>query len=222
MYEDINRRRFLTTGAMTMAGIQLGLIGFAKERSGSAVDRLPVEGKLPSFDGASGWLNSQPLTTAGLRGKVVLVDFWTYTCINWRRTLPYVRAWAAKYKDHGLVVIGVHSPEFAFERNIDNVRWAVKDMKIDYPIAVDSDHAVWNAFNNEYWPALYFGDAQGRIRHHQFGEGEYQESELILQQLLVDAGAGGIGRELVSVDPSGAEVAADWGDLKSEEKLCRL
>jgi thiol-disulfide isomerase/thioredoxin len=219
MYEEIkhNRRRFLAAAAMTMAGTQLGLIGFAGTHSGPAVDRLPVEGKLPSLDGASGWLNSQPLTAAGLRGKVVLVDFWTYTCINWRRTLPYVRAWAAKYKEHGLVVIGVHSPEFAFERNIDNVRWAVKDMKIDYPIAVDSDHAVWNAFNNEYWPALYFGDAQGRIRHHQFGEGEYQESELILQQLLVDAGAAGIGRELVSVDPSGAEVAADWGDLKSEE-----
>jgi thiol-disulfide isomerase/thioredoxin len=160
MYEDINRRRFLTTAAMTMAGIQLGSTGFAKERSGPAVDRLPVEGKLPSFDGASGWLNAQPLTAAGLRGKVVLVDFWTYTCINWRRTLPYVRAWAAKYKDHGLVVIGVHSPEFAFERNIDNVRWAVKDMKIDYPIAIDSDHEIWNAFNNEYWPALYFVDAQ--------------------------------------------------------------
>jgi thiol-disulfide isomerase/thioredoxin len=219
MYEEINhnRRRFLAAAAMTMAGTQLGLIGFAGTHSGPAVDRLPVEGNLPTLAGASGWLNSQPLTAPGLRGKVVLVDFWTYTCINWRRTLPYVRAWAAKYRDHGLVVIGVHSPEFAFERNIDNVRWAVKDMKIDYPVAIDSDHAVWNAFNNEYWPALYFVDAQGRIRHHQFGEGEYQESEVVIQQLLAEAGAGGIGQPLVSVNPTGAEVAADWGDLKSEE-----
>jgi thiol-disulfide isomerase/thioredoxin len=219
MYEEINhnRRRFLAAAAMTMAGAQLGLIGLAKERPAFPADRLPIEGKLPSLTGASAWFNSQPLTAGGLRGKVVLVDFWTYTCINWRRTLPYVRAWATKYKDHGLVVIGVHSPEFVFERKIDNVRWAVKDMKIDYPIAVDSDHAVWNAFENEYWPALYFVDVQGRIRHHQFGEGENQESESILQQLLVDAGAAGFGRELVSVNPSGAEVAADWVDLKSGE-----
>jgi thiol-disulfide isomerase/thioredoxin len=132
---------------------------------------LSVEGKLPSLGGATGWLNSQPLTAAALRGKVVLIDFWTYSCINWRRQLPYVRAWAEKYKDQGLVVIGVHSPEFEFEKNLDNVRWAVKDMRIDYPIAVDSDHAIWAAFGNEYWPALYFIDAQGRIRHHEFGEG---------------------------------------------------
>jgi thiol-disulfide isomerase/thioredoxin len=221
MYEEINhtRRRFLATAAMTLAGTQLSMIGFARAHSSgtSTVERLPVEGKLPSLGGASGWLNSQPLMAAELGGKVVLVDFWTYTCINWRRTLPYVRAWAEKYKDHGLVVVGVHTPEFAFERNIDNVRWAVKDMKIDYPIAIDSDYAIWNAFHNEYWPALYFVDAQGRIRHHQFGEGEYRESELILQQLLGDTGAGGIGRELVSVDATGAEAAADWDDLKSGE-----
>ena len=177
MYEEINqnRRRFLSTAAMTMAATQLGLIGFA--RTSTAADRLPVEGKLPSLGGASGWLNSQPLTAASLRGKVVLVDFWTYSCINWRRTLPYLRAWSEKYKDHGLVVVGAHTPEFGFEKNIDNVRWAAKDMKIEYPIAIDSDYAIWRAFNNEYWPALYFVDAQGRIRHHQFGEGEYQESE---------------------------------------------
>ena len=163
------------------------------------------------------WLNSQPLTAAGLRGKVVLVDFWTYSCINWRRTLPYVRAWAEKYKDQGLVVIGVHTPEFAFEKNVENVRWAAKDMKIDYPIAIDSDHAIWRAFNNDYWPALYFVDAQGHIRHHQFGEGEYEQSEMIIQQLLAEAGTGGIGHELVSVDARGAEVAADWSSLKSPE-----
>ena len=157
------------------------------------------------------------MTAAGLRGKVVLVEFWTYTCINWLRTLPYVRAWAEKYKDRGLVVIGVHSPEFEFEKNVDRVRWAAKDMKVDYPIAIDSDHAIWRAFRNQYWPALYFVDAQGRIRHHQFGEGEYEQSERILQQLLAEAGNGDMGHELVSVDGRGAEAAADWGSLKSPE-----
>jgi len=182
-----------------------------------AAVRLPVEGVLPSLGAATGWLNTPPLTAAGLRGKVVLIDFWTYTCINWRRTLPYVRAWAEKYKDQGLVVIGVHSPEFEFEKNIDNVRWAVPDMGIGYPIAVDSDHALWRAFSNEYWPALYFVDAQGRIRHHQFGEGEYVQSEKIIQQLLREAGNGGIDHQLVSVDAQGAEAAADWDSLKSPE-----
>src|SRR6185295_6219765 len=129
-----------------------------------AAVRLPIEGELPSLGSATEWLNSPPLTASGLRGKVVLVDFWTYTCINWLRTLPYVRAWAEKYKNQGLVVIGVHSPEFAFEKNLDNVRRAVKDMKVDYPIAIDNDHALWRAFKNQYWPALYFVDAQGKIR----------------------------------------------------------
>ena len=179
--------------------------------------KLPIEGELPSLGSATGWLNSQPLTTPGLRGKIVLVDFWTYTCINWLRTLPYVRAWAEKYKDQGLVVIGVHSPEFAFEKNLDNVRRAAKDMRVGYPIAIDSDHAIWRAFKNEYWPALYFVDAQGRIRHHHFGEGEYERSEKIIQQLLAEAGVGGVSRELVSVDGRGAEAAADWGNLKSPE-----
>ena len=182
-----------------------------------AAVRLPIEGELPSLGGATGWLNSQPLTAAGLRGKVVLVEFWTYTCINWLRTLPYVRAWAEKYKDQGLVVIGVHSPEFEFEKNVDNVRRAAKDMRVDYPIAIDSDYAIWRAFKNQYWPALYFVDAQGHIRHHQFGEGEYEQSEMIIQQLLAEAGTGGIGHELVSVDARGAEAAADWGSLKSPE-----
>ena len=179
--------------------------------------QLPVEGELPSFGGATGWLNSQPLTAAGLRGKVALINIWTYTCINWLRQLPYVRAWAEKYKDRGLVVIGVHSPEFAFEKNVDNVRRAVADLKVDYPVAIDSDHAIWRAFNNEYWPALYFVDARGRIRHHQFGEGEYEQSERIIQQLLTEAGTGGVGHELVSVVARGLEAAADWGSLKSPE-----
>jgi thiol-disulfide isomerase/thioredoxin len=188
----------------------------AQQMTPAAV-QLPIEGTLPSLGGATEWLNSPPLTAASLRGKVVLIDFWTYTCINWLRSLPYVRAWAAKYKDQGLVVIGVHAPEFAFEQNVDNVRRAAKDMRVDYPIAVDNDYAIWRAFKNEYWPALYFVDAQGHIRHHQFGEGKYEQSEMIIQQLLAEAGIPGIGRELVSVDARGAEAAADWDSLKSPE-----
>jgi thiol-disulfide isomerase/thioredoxin len=188
----------------------------AKSTTPAAI-RLPVEGTFPSLAGANEWLNSPPLTVSGLRGRVVLIDFWTYTCINWLRTLPYVREWAEKYKNQGLVVIGVHTPEFAFERNVDNVRKAAKDMRVDYPIAIDSDYKIWRAFNNEYWPALYFVDAQGRIRHHQFGEGDYEESERAIQQLLAEAGVDGIGHSLVSVDASGAEAAADWDNLKSPE-----
>src|SRR5207237_681754 len=182
-----------------------------------ATAQLPIEGEFPSLGGATAWLNSPPLTPAGLRGKVVLIDVWTYTCINWLRTLPYVRAWAEKYKNQGLVVIGVHAPEFAFEKNLDNVRRAAKDMRVDYPIAIDSDHAIWRAFKNEYWPALYFVDAQGRIRHHHFGEGEYEQSERVIQQLLSEGGNAGIDKKLVSVDGRGAEAAADWGSLKSPE-----
>ena len=182
-----------------------------------AAIKLPVEGEFPSLAGATEWLNSPPLSASGLRGKVVLIDVWTYTCINWLRTLPYVRAWAEKYKNQGLVVIGVHSPEFAFEHNVDNVRRQAKDMRVDYPIAIDNDFAIWRAFKNQYWPALYFVDAQGHIRHHQFGEGEYEKSEMVIQQLLAETGIGGIGPELVSVDARGAEAAADWGSLKSPE-----
>ncbi len=179
--------------------------------------RLPVEGELPSFAGATGWLNSAPLTPAGLRGKIVLVSFWTYTCINWLRQLPYLRAWAGRYADHGLVVIGVHTPEFTFEHNPDNVRRAVQDMEIGYPVATDNDYAVWLAFRNNYWPALYFADARGQIRHHHYGEGEYRQSEMIIQQLLDDAGFGGAGQEMVSADPSGVEAPADWDNLRSAE-----
>jgi thiol-disulfide isomerase/thioredoxin len=182
-----------------------------------AAVRLPIAGELPSLGGATGWLNSPPLTASGLRGKVVLIDVWTYTCINWLRTLPYVRAWAEKYKDQGLVVIGVHSPEFEFEKNVDNVRRAAKEMRVDYPIAIDSDFAIWRALKNEYWPALYIVDAQGQVRHHQFGEGEYDRSERVIQQLLAEAGNTGIARDLVSVDARGAEAPADWGNLKSPE-----
>jgi thiol-disulfide isomerase/thioredoxin len=182
-----------------------------------SASRLPIEGELPSFTGATAWINSPPLTPAGLRGKVVVVDFWTYTCVNWLRTLPYVRAWAAKYGDRGLVVIGVHTPEFSVEKDLANVRRAAQQMQVTYPVAVDTNHGVWNAFHNEYWPALYVVDAQGRIRFHHFGEGEYEKSERVIQALLRDAAAPGIGDDLVSVQPRGTEVAADWDDVRSEE-----
>ena len=174
------------------------------------------DGHLPGFEGATGWLNSEPLTTDDLRGKVVLVDFWTYTCINWLRTLAYVRAWAEKYKGDGLVVVGVHTPEFPFERNVDNITWAAKDMNVDYPVAIDSDYRVWRAFDNSYWPAVYIADAEGRIRHHQFGEGGYDECERVIQGLLRDAGRD-IADDLVSVSPTGFEVQADWADLETPE-----
>jgi thiol-disulfide isomerase/thioredoxin len=178
---------------------------------------LPVEGHLPSFDGATGWLNSEPLTPQGLRGRVVLVDFWTYTCINWLRTLPYRRAWAAKYRDLGLTLIGVHTPEFGFERNVDNVVEQSRTFGVEYPIAIDSDYGVWQAFANHFWPALYIADAEGRIRHHHFGEGEYAMAEMVVQQLLVEAGVQGVDPELVSVEPTGFEVPADWDTLRSPE-----
>jgi thiol-disulfide isomerase/thioredoxin len=176
-----------------------------------------VEAHLPGFDGATGWLNSPPLTVAGLHGKVVLVDFWTYTCINWLRTLGYVRAWAQKYEDQGLVVVGVHTPEFPFERDVENVRWAAQDMSVDYPVALDSDYEIWRAFANRYWPAVYIADAEGRIRHHQFGEGGYEECERIVQRLLREAGRADIGDDLVSVADDGFEAQADWERLESPE-----
>ena len=176
-----------------------------------------VEGHLPGFDEATGWLNSEPLTAEELRGKVVLVDFWTYTCINWLRTLGYVRAWHEKYEDQGLVVIGVHTPEFPFEREIDNVRWAAEDMRVEYPIALDRDYGVWRAFDNHYWPAVYIVDTEGRIRHHQFGEGGYDECETIIQQLLREAGRDGVGDGFVSVADDGFEAQADWATLESPE-----
>lgn len=206
----LERRRFLGVLAMTLAATQFGT-------AESPELSLPNEGDFPSLRGATAWLNSKPLTPAGLRGKVVLVHFWTYTCVNWRRTLPYVRAWAEKYANYGLVVIGVHTPEFSFEHSIGNIRWALKDMRIDYPIAVDSDYAIWRVFNNEYWPAAYFIDAKGHIRHHQFGEGDYQGSETMIQRLLSEAGMSGFDRNPVSVDASGAEVSADLNDLRSPE-----
>src|ERR1700722_3338267 len=197
----LSRRHFLSTAPMMIAAAQLGT-------AASAETWLTGVRGLASLALATTWLNAQPLTAAALRGKVVLIEFWTYSCINWRRQLPYVRAWAEKYKDHGLVVIGVHTPEFSFEKNVDNVRWASKEMHIAYPIAIDNDRAIWRGFSNEYWPALYFADVKGKIRHRHFGEGEYQQSEEVIQKLLAEAGTGGSRNDLVSVDASGAEAAA--------------
>jgi thiol-disulfide isomerase/thioredoxin len=166
---------------------------------------------MPSLGGAVEWLNSGPLSPAELRGHVVLVDFWTLTCINWLRTEPYVRAWSRAYRDDGLVVIGVHTPEFAFEHDIGRVRQALQDRSIDYPVAVDNDYAIWTAFDNHYWPALYFIDADGIIRDHHFGEGNYEESERLIQRLL------GTTRELTPVTGTGVEAEADWNHLRTPE-----
>jgi thiol-disulfide isomerase/thioredoxin len=189
----------------------------AMQKVAPAAVHLTLEGEFPSLDGALGWINSPPLAPADLRGKVVLVDFWTYTCINWRRTLPYLRAWDKRYRQLGLVVIGVHTPEFPFEANADNIRWAVKDMRIDYPVAIDSRYGVWRAFSNQYWPALYLIDANGQIRHHSFGEGDYDRVEKIIQQLLSPTGFASIDATPAPIEASGAEVAADWRDLRSPE-----
>ncbi len=183
----------------------------------ASVLTLAVEGELPPLAAATTWLNSPPLTTPGLRGKVVLVDFWTYSCINCLRTLPYVRAWADKYKDAGLVVIGVHAPEFEFEQDIGNVRKATQDLHVDYPVAIDNDFALWHAFGNRFWPAFYFVDAQGRIRHHQFGEGGYADSERVIRQLLAEAGRPVAGPELVAPREQGIQAAPASTPALSEE-----
>ncbi len=196
---------------------QPGLIRSVAHRLAGDQLVLPVEGPLPSFEGATGWLNSEPLTPAGLRGRVVLVDFWTYTCVNWLRTLPYLRAWAAKYAEAGLTVIGVHTPEFGFERDVDNIVTRSRAFGVDYPVAIDSDYGIWRAFANHFWPAVYIADVDGRIRHHHFGEGEYAATEMVIQQLLMDAGVENVRQDLVEVEPIGLEVAADWRTLQSPE-----
>jgi thiol-disulfide isomerase/thioredoxin len=173
--------------------------------------KLGHTAKLPSFDGATSWLNSEPLTPGGLQGRVVLVQFWTFTCINWLRTLPYVRAWNERYRDRGLVVIGVHTPEFEVEHELSDIVRAMRDMRIEYPVAVDNDYGVWDAFENRYWPALYVADGEGAIRYHHFGEGRYEETERELQSLL------GVEEPLSPVEGEGAEAPADWNDLESPE-----
>jgi thiol-disulfide isomerase/thioredoxin len=173
--------------------------------------------ELASLSYATEWINSPPLTAESLRGKVVLVQFWTYSCINWIRTVPYVRAWAQKYRDQGLVVIGVHAPEFEFERQLANARWGAENFEVEYPVAVDNDFAIWGAFTNQYWPALFLIDGRGRIRYRHFGEGEYEQSERMIQELLGEAGARDVGRSLVSVTPDAFEAPADWDNVKSPE-----
>jgi hypothetical protein len=183
----------------------------------TATSELPVEGVLPDLDGATAWLNSAPLAPEGLRGRVVVVQFCTFSCVNWLRTVPYVKAWDGKYRDAGLTVIGVHSPEFPFEHDLAKVGSALDGMGIDYPIALDNAFAVWRAFDNAYWPALYFVDADGRLRHHHFGEEGYEQSEQVIQQLLAEAGSPGIADDLVSVEPDGVSLGADWAALESPE-----
>ncbi|WP_367160377.1 thioredoxin family protein [Kozakia baliensis] len=185
--------------------------------SPAMAQELSDEGRMPSLSGATHWFNSPPLTTQALRGKVVLVDFWTYSCINCLREMPYIRAWAEKYKNSGLVVIGVHAPEFEFEKKTDNIQKAISRFHVDFPVAVDNDRSIWNGFNNEYWPAAYFIDAQGRIRHHHFGEGGYATSERIIQTLLTEAGAKNVPTSLVNVSASGEQAEADMNNVGSPE-----
>ncbi|WP_017739268.1 cytochrome c biogenesis protein DipZ [Pseudomonas sp. CBZ-4] len=191
--------------------------GGAMMMAASHSDTLPIEGALPPLDGAVQWLNSPPLSAEALKGKVVLVDFWTYSCINCLRTLPYVKAWAEKYRDQGLVVIGVHAPEFAFERDVGNVTQAMKDLGITYPVAIDNNYKIWRAFNNQYWPAHYFADANGQIRYHHFGEGDYAESERVIQQLLREAGAQNVAGGLIDVAAKGVQQAPDLNTVQSPE-----
>jgi thiol-disulfide isomerase/thioredoxin len=204
----LDRRSFLSGAGMTIAAAQLGI------GSTEAAGREPRQ--LTAFGRATEWLNSPRLRTEELLGKVVVVDFWTYTCINWLRTLPHLRAWSEKYKQ-GLVVIGVHTPEFPFEHDLENVRRAVHQMRIGYAVAVDNAYAIWRAFDNQYWPALYLLDPRGRVRHQHFGEGEYEQSEKMIQRLLTEAGAPVTDQALVRVNPGGVEAQADWGNLKSPE-----
>ena len=204
------------SGNATMMA-QIPAVGAAMKVADKAPGTLPIEGQLPPLNGAVQWLNSPPLDAQALKGKVVLVDFWTYSCINCLRTLPYVKAWAEKYRDQGLVVIGVHAPEFAFERDVGNVTKAMKELGINYPVAIDNDYKIWRAFNNEYWPAHYFADAQGRIRYHHFGEGDYAESERVIQQLLREAGSKTVADGLINADANGVQQAPDMHQVLSPE-----
>lgn len=199
---------FLTASTILLAAIFLGTSQKRKEFS---------QKMKPSLSGATSWINTKPLTPGDLHGKVVLIDFWTYTCINWRRTLPYVREWASKYKDQGLIVIGVHTPEFSFEQKSENVSRAIKKMNIGYPVAMDNNFEIWQSFENQYWPALYLIDAKGQIRYQKFGEGDYTESELMIQRLLKEVSAKNVSDKTVALQPEGFEAAPDWENLRSPE-----
>ena len=213
---DNDRRRWLGAAAVVAAGARLGVFPLTEQHA-MLTSTLSSTENLPSLARATAWLNSPPLTADALRGRVVLIDFCTYTCINWLRTLPYVRAWSAKYAAHGLVVIGVHAPEFEFEHDLRNVRREIRNLRVDYPVAVDNEFAIWRAFRNRYWPALYLLDAHGRTRFQHFGEGEYVESERAIQRWLADAGRRNVDDALVSVNGQGIEAQADWSTLKSPE-----
>jgi thiol-disulfide isomerase/thioredoxin len=197
----------LTVSAISISAIfaVIGSVGFSTKQQG------------PSLQGATGWVNTQPRDLSALRGKVVLIDFWTYTCINWRRTLPYIREWALKYKAQGLVVLGVHTPEFSFEHKVENIKRTIKELDINYPVAIDSDYEIWESFHNRYWPALYLIDATGTVRYQQFGEGNYPESELMIQKLLKELSPKNVSAPIASLMPGGFEAPADWGNLRSPE-----
>src|SRR5215208_6811377 len=214
---DQDRRRFLGTAATTIAAARLGVLGAAFQQIACSTHPQVAGRELSAVLDATSWLEAPAPTPDAVRGRVVLVDFCTYTCINWLRQLPYVRAWDARYRDHGLVVIGVHTPEFTFERDRDNVRRAVTGSRIEYPVVVDNDFAIWHAFRNNYWPAIYLIDAQGRVRHRQFGEGEYDRTERSVRRLLAEARDGSAGPEIAAVNARGVEAPADWGSLKSSE-----
>ncbi len=213
---DSDRRTFLRATAAALLAGRLDVFR-SYPRPLKDVSGLATANELASLAGATAWINSRPLTAASLTGKIVLAQFGTFTCINWLRTLPYIRAWADRYKPSGLVVIGIHTPEFPFEKDSDNVRHAMAAMNVSYPIAVDSDYAIWRGFNNQYWPALYLFDGHGTARHTQFGEGGYAESERAIQQLLDEAGARNVGDQLTPVEGRGIEAAADWADSRAPE-----
>jgi cytochrome c biogenesis protein CcdA/thiol-disulfide isomerase/thioredoxin len=208
----------MTGGAMTGGAMTGGaMTGGAMMSSHASSSLPPIEGDLPALGGGVAWLNSSPLTPESLRGKVVMIDFWTYSCINCLRALPYVKSWYARYKDQGLIVLGVHSPEFAFEKSENNVRRAVHDLGITYPVVLDNNYAIWQAFNNRYWPAHYFVDSKGSIRGHHFGEGNYEESEQTIRQLLTEAGVKHLPEATLKIKDEGVEAAADEKNVKSPE-----
>jgi thiol-disulfide isomerase/thioredoxin len=204
---------------MSVAGLRIVFAAVFMVAIGAAFqpERTPGRAAIPSLAGATGWLNSPALTPTDLRGKVVLVDFWTFTCINWLRTLPYLRAWDAKYRHQGLVIIGVHTPEFSIERDVEAIRRSARQMGVGYPVAIDTEYSIWRAFDNEYWPALYLFDAQGRLQHRQFGEGGYERSEQIIQQLLAETAARDVDKSPATIEIRAIEASADDLNLRSPE-----